>query len=72
MFDVGASRARGRRWSFLYGRNALNLRPHFRVRHPWITALGAVAIVGIVFVGVRQFSPRLAHQVEFAVAKQTA
>ncbi len=57
LFDVGASRSRGRR-SFLYGRNALNLRPHFRVRHPWITVLGAVAIIGIVFVGVRQFSTR--------------
>ncbi len=42
----------------LYGKNALNLRPNFRVRHPWVWILGCLALVVAVFFGVRLLSLR--------------
>jgi hypothetical protein len=42
----------------LYGHNVLNLRPGFRLRHPWMWTLGFVAILALLFVGVRQLSTR--------------
>ena len=43
--------------SLAYGRKVLNLRPHFRIRHPWLTAIGGAMLVGLLFIGIRQAVP---------------
>ncbi len=65
VFDVGPNvkKTPSRRHFFkypfyVYGRNVLNLKPKFRIRHPWAWAVGFVAIIVVSFLGIRQLSTK--------------
>lgn len=55
VFDVHVSK---RNAHFLHGRNIIDLKPKFRVRHPLIFISAFFALLIILFVGIRQFSTR--------------
>ena len=55
VFDVHASK---RNLHPLYGRNVINLRPKFRIRHPLISIFVFFALLIALFAGIRQFSTR--------------
>ena len=43
---------------FIYGKNVVNLRPHFRARHPW-GLLFIIFVVGVItFLSARTFLTR--------------
>ncbi len=46
----------------LYGKNVLNLKPAFRLRHPWVWWMGCAAIAVIAFVGLRSIMTRAETQ----------
>lgn len=63
VFDVRVSQRNRRRpeiflKTLLYGKNVLNLKPKFRIRHPWLTAIYILVVVIVILLGVRQFFVR--------------